>query len=88
MRRKRYSDETIVKALREVEAGAQAREVCRRIGVTEQTFYRWRQRFGNLQLDEAARLRQLEHENKQLKRIVADLLLDNQILKDANSKKW
>ena len=88
MRRKRYSDETIVKALREVEAGAQAREVCRRIGVTEQTFYRWRQRFGNLQLDEAARLRQLEHENKQLKQIVADLLLDNKILKDANSKKW
>ena len=88
MRRKRYSDEVIIKALQEVEAGAQAREVCRRIGVPEQTFYRWRQKYGNLQVDEASRLRQLEHENKQLKRIVADLLLDNQILKDVNSKKW
>lgn len=88
MKRKRFTDEQIIKALKEVDGGGVAREVCRRLGVTETTFYRWRQKFGGLEVNEAKRLRELEHENGRLKRIVADLVLDNQILKDVNSKKW
>ncbi len=88
MKRKRFSEEQIIKALKEVDGGAQARDVCRRLGVTEQSFYRWRQKYGGLEVSEAKRLRELETENGRLKRIVADLVLDNQILKDVNSKKW
>lgn len=88
MKRKRHTEEQIINALKEVDAGGVAREVCRRMGVTETTFYRWRQKFGGLEVNEAKRLRELEHENGRLKRIVADLVLDNQILKDVNSKKW
>ena len=88
MKRKRFTDEQIIKALQEVDGGGVAREVCRRLGVTETTFYRWRQKYGGLEVNEAKRLRELEHENGRLKRIVADLVLDNQILKDVNSKKW
>jgi putative transposase len=88
MKRKRFSEEQIIKALKEVDAGAQVRDVCRRLGVTEQSFYRWRQKYGGLEVSEAKRLRELETENGRLKRIVADLVLDNQILKDVHSKKW
>lgn len=88
MKRKRFSEEQIIKALKEVDGGAQARDVCRRLGVTEQSFYRWRQKYGGLEVSEAKRLRELETENGRLKRIVADLMLDNQILKDVNAKKW
>jgi putative transposase len=88
MKRIRYTEEQIVKTLQEVEAGAEAREVCRRIGVTEQTFYRWRAKYGGLQVAETRRLRALEEENRRLKRLVADLSLDNQVLRDVNSKKW
>lgn len=88
MKRKRYTEEQIIKALKEVDGGAEARDVCRRLGVTEQSFYRWRRKFGGMDVSEARRLRELETENGRLKRLVADLLLDNQILKDVNSKKW
>lgn len=88
MKRKRFTEEQIIKALKEVEAGGMAREVCRRMGVTETTFYRWRQKFGGLEVNEVKRLRELEQENGRLKRMVADLMLDNQILRDVNSKKW
>lgn len=88
MKRKRFSEAQIIKALKEVDAGAQARDVCRRLGVTEQSFYRWRQKYGGLDVSEAKRLRELEAENSRLKRLVADLSLDNQILKDVNEKKW
>ena len=88
MKRKRYSEEQIIGALKEVEGGAQVREVSRRLGITEQTFYRWRTRFGGMEVSDAKRLRELEDENRRLKRLVADLSLDNQILKDVNSKKW
>lgn len=88
MKRKRFSEAQIIKALKEVDAGAQARDVCRRLGVTEQSFYRWRQKYGGLDVSEAKRLRELEAENSRLKRLVADLSLDNQILKDVNGKKW
>lgn len=88
MKRKRFTEEQIISALKEVDAGASAREVCRRLGVTEQSFYRWRQKYGGLEVSEAKRMRELVAENVRLKRIVADLMLDNQILKDVNSKKW
>ncbi len=88
MKRTRYTEEQIIKTLQEVEAGAVTREVCRKIGITEQTFYRWRAKYGGLQVAEARRLRALEEENRRLKRLVADLSLDNQVLRDVNSKKW
>lgn len=88
MKRKRFTEEQIIKALKEVDGGAEARDVCRRMGVSEQSFYRWRRRFGGMEVSEARRLRELEAENGRLKRMVADLMLDNQILRDVNSKKW
>ena len=88
MKLKRFTEEQIIKALKEVEAGSVAREVIRRMGITETTFYRWRQKYGGLEVNEVKRLRELEQENGRLKRIVADLMLDNQILRDVNSKKW
>jgi putative transposase len=88
MKRERFTEEQIIKALKEVEAGGVAREVIRRLGVTETTFYRWRQKYAGLEVNEAKRLRELEQENGRLKRMVADLMLDNQILRDVNSKKW
>lgn len=88
MKRKRFTEEQIIKALKEVDGGAEARDVCRRLGVTEQSFYRWRRKYGGLEVSEARRLRELETENGRLKRMVADLMLDNQILRDVNSKKW
>lgn len=88
MKQKRFTEEQIIKALKEVDGGAEVRDVCRRLGVSEQSFYRWRRKFGGLEVSEAKRLRELEIENGRLKRIVADLTLDNQILRDVNSKKW
>jgi putative transposase len=88
MKRKRFTEEQIIAALKEVDGGAEARDVCRRLGVTEQSFYRWRRKFGGLEVNEAKRLRELQLENSRLKRVVADLILDNQMLRDVNSKKW
>ncbi len=88
MKRKRFTEEQIIKALKEADGGAEIRDVCRRLGVTEQSFYRWRRKYGGMDVSEAKRLRELEIENGRLKRMVADLLLDNQILRDVNSKKW
>ena len=88
MKRKRFTEEQIIKALKEVDGGAEVRDVCRRLGVTEQSFYRWRRKYGGLEVNEAKRLRELETENGRLKRMVPDLMLDNQILRDVNSKKW
>ena len=75
MPRKKHTPEQIITKLREA-------EVCRQIGVTEQTFYRWRNEYGGLSIDQAKRLKLLEAENSRLKRAVADLTLDNQILKE------
>jgi putative transposase len=88
MKRTRFTEEQIIKVLKEVEAGGVTREVCRKMGITEQTFYRWRAKYGGLQIAEARRLRSLEEENRRLKRLVADLSLDNQVLRDVNSKKF
>jgi putative transposase len=86
MRRSRFSEEQIVAILKESEAGAATGELCRRHGISQNTFYRWKAKYGGLEVSEARRLRQLEQENRRLKRLVADLSLDNQILKDLLGK--
>lgn len=82
MRKSRFTEEQIIGILQEVERGGEARAVCRRVGITEQTFYRWRQKYGGMQVSEARRLKQLEEENRRLKRLVADQALNLQVLKD------
>ena len=89
MSRKRHSTEQIISKLREAEVelakGRSIREVCKQIGITDQTYYRWRKEYGGLRTDQARRLRELERENARLKRVVADLTLDKAILKEAAS---
>jgi putative transposase len=87
MRGKRFTEEQIIAVLKEAEAGAKTAELCRRHGVSEQTFYRWKARYGGLEVSELRRLRQLEDENSRLKRLVADLTLDNQALKELIRKR-
>ena len=87
-RRSKYTDAQIIGFVREVDAGAKVGEVCRRAGVTEKTFYRWKAKFGGMTVNEAQEKRRLEDENRRLKQIVADLALDNQALKSALGKKW
>ena len=86
MARKRHTAEEIIGKLRAVEVelgrGQSALAACRRMGITEQTYYRWRKEYGGLRLDQAKRLKQLEQENTRLKKVVADLTLDNAILKE------
>ena len=87
-RKSKFSNEQVIRAVREVEAGATQGEVARRLGVTQQTVYRWKERFGGMQVSEARRLRQLEEENARLKKLLADTLLDKEILQTALAKKW
>lgn len=88
MKRKRYSEEQIIGILKQHEAGVDVKELIRQAGISEQTFYRWKSKFGGMEVSDAKKLRQLEEENRKLKTMVADLMLDNRILKDVNSKKW
>ncbi len=87
MKRTRYTNEQIAFALRQAEAGSRVSEVCRKIGVSEQTFYRWKKRFAGMGVAELRRLKQLEEENRKLKGLVADLSLDKQMLQDVIRKK-
>jgi len=88
MKGKRYTEEQIIGILKEAEAGMLLADLLRKHGISQGTFYRWKAKYGGLEISEAKRLRALEQENSRLKRAVADLLLDNQILKDVCSKKW
>lgn len=86
MKKSRFSEEQIVGILKQSEAGMKAADLCRQHGISEQTLYRWKAKYGGMDVDEARRLKQLEQENAQLKRIVADLTLDNVVLKDLLAK--
>lgn len=86
--KKRFTEEQIIGALSRLSNGMTAKELSRELGVSQQTLYSWKKKFGDMDISEAKRLRQLEQENNRLKRIVADLSLDNLMLKDVNSKKW
>ena len=85
--KKRFSEEQIIRILKEAEAIGNVREVCRQHNIAEQTLFRWRRRFGAMELSEAKRLRELERENLQLKNRVAELSLDNRMLRDVVAKK-
>ncbi len=89
MARKRYTAEQIITKLLEAEVelakGQTTPQVCKKLGISDQTYYRWRKEYGGLRVDQAKRLKQLEHENARLKKLVADLSLDNSILKEVSS---
>jgi putative transposase len=88
MKRSRFSDEQIIGILKEQEAGAATADVCRRHGISGATFYKWKAKFGGLEVTEAKRLRTLEEENAKLKRLLAEAMLDIAVLKDISTKKW
>ncbi len=88
MRKSRYSQEQIIRVLRQVESGQKVKEVTREHGISEQTYYRWKSKYGGMSISEAKRLKQLESENRQLKKLVADLSLDKQMLQEVLDRKW
>ena len=87
-RKSQFTEEQIIRALKEVDAGVKPAEVCRKLEITEQTFYRWKAKFGGMDVSDAKRLKQLEDENRRLKQMVADQALDLQALKAVLRKKW
>lgn len=86
--KKRYSEEQIIAAIKEHEAGAKVDDICRRLGISSGTFYNWRSKYAGLEVNEAKRLRELEQENNKLKRLLAEKLLEVDAMKDVLSKKW
>ena len=88
MKRSRFSEEQIIGILREQETGQKTADVCRRHGISEATFYKWKTKYGGLDVSEAKRLKSLEDENTRLKKLLAEAMLDNAMLKDVASKKW
>ena len=88
MRQSHFTEEQIIGVLKQAEAGMKTAEICRQQGISSATYYKWKARYGGLEVSEARRLRQLEDENRRLKQIVADLTLDNQALKTVLAKKF
>ena len=88
MKRSRFTEEQIIGILREQEAGAATADVCRRHGVSSATFYKWKAKYGGLEVSDARKLKALEDENAKLKKLLAEAMLDNAILKDVAAKKW
>ncbi len=86
--KKRFTEEQIIAALKKLEGGYPAKQLCREIGVAQQTLYIWKKKFRGMEVADARRLRELEAENTKLKRLVAEQALDIIMLKDVNSKKW
>lgn len=86
--KKRFTEEQMIGALNKIASGVTAKDLSRELGVSQQTLYSWKKKFGGMDVSEAVRLRQLETENSRLKRAVADLTLDVIMLKEVNSKKW
>ena len=88
MKRSRFTEEQIFGILKEQETGQTTVEVCRRHGISDATFYKWKAKYGGLEVSEARRLKALEDENARLKKLLAEAMLDNAMLKDVASKKW
>jgi len=88
VKRKRFAVEQIVAVLKQAEAGLPVAELIRKVGISEQTFYRWKKVYGSLEVDQVRQLRQLQDENGRLKKLVAELTLDKAMLQDVVKKKW
>ena len=88
MRASRFTEEQIIAILREQESGAKTAEVCRKHGISGATFYKWKAKYGGMDVSDARRLRTLETENAKLKKLLAEAMLDNAMLKDITAKKW
>ena len=88
MRKSRFTEEQIVTAIKEHEAGTPTQDLCRRLGIGQQTLYRWKAKYGGMSVGDATRLKQLEDENRRLKKLVANLSMDIDVLKDVTSRNW
>ena len=88
MKPRRFTEEQIIGILKQAQAGMKIVDLCRQNGISDATFYTWRSKYGGMEVSEAKRLKQLEDENKKLKQMLADAMLENRAIKDVLSKKW